>query len=88
MTTSAVEPTKKKLRAFLSRFIRNPSFSDGEDIFAGGYVNSLFVMQLVMFVEGEFGITVEGEDLKLEHFNTVDHLAEFIARKQSEPPGP
>ena len=72
---------KEKIRAFLSRFFRDHQLRDDEDIFASGYVNSMFAMQLVQFVESDFGITVESEDLELDNFRTVDAIAALVERK-------
>ena len=38
-------------------------------------------MQLVNFVETEFGIKVEQEDLEIENFNTVNSIADLAYRK-------
>ncbi|HEX2058860.1 MAG TPA: phosphopantetheine-binding protein [Actinomycetota bacterium] len=54
---------------------------DDDDMFATGYVNSMFAMQLVQFVESEFGITVESDDLELDNFRTVSAIASFVERK-------
>jgi len=35
----------------------------------------------VAFVEKEFGITVQDEDLDLDNFRTVNAIARLIARK-------
>jgi acyl carrier protein len=72
---------KAKIREFLSRFFRDHQLADDEDIFASGYVNSMFAMQLVQFVEQEFGITVESEDLELDNFRTVDAISALVGRK-------
>ena len=72
---------KAKIHAFLARFFRDHQLTDDEDIFATGYVNSMFAMQLVQFVEGEFGIAVESEDLELDNFRTVDAIAALVERK-------
>ncbi|HST59900.1 MAG TPA: phosphopantetheine-binding protein [Longimicrobium sp.] len=74
--------TKQQIREFLSRFIRDHQLADDEDIFATGYVNSMFAMQLVQFVETTFGITVESEDLEIDNFRTVDAIAALVGRKQ------
>jgi acyl carrier protein len=74
--------TKQQIREFLSRFIRDHQLADDEDIFATGYVNSMFAMQLVQFVETTFGITVESEDLEIDNFRTVDAIAALVERKQ------
>lgn len=72
---------KEKIKQFLSRFFRNHELKDDEDIFALGFVNSLLAMQLVQFVEKEFGITIEDEDLDFENFRTVANIDALIARK-------
>lgn len=74
---------KAKIRAFLARFFRDHQLVDDEDIFATGYVNSMFAMQLVQFVEGEFGIAVESEDLELDNFRTVDAIVALVERKSA-----
>ena len=76
-----MEDTKARIRAFLSRYMRSHEFSDGEDIFALGFVNSLFAMQLVMFVEREFNIKVESEDLELDNFRSVEAISGLVERK-------
>ncbi|MHC5763064.1 phosphopantetheine-binding protein, partial [Nostoc sp.] len=47
-----------KIKEFLSRFFRNHDLQLDEDIFALGFVNSMFAMQLVLFIEQEFQITI------------------------------
>jgi methoxymalonate biosynthesis acyl carrier protein len=71
-----------KVKEFLSRFFKNHDLQPDEDIFALGFVNSLLAMQLVAFVEKEFGIRVEDEDLDLDNFRTVRAIANLVARKQ------
>jgi len=70
-----------KIRAFLSGYIHAANWADCDDIFAMGFINSLFAMQLVMWIEKEFGITVENDDLELSNFNSVDNIAAFVDRK-------
>jgi acyl carrier protein len=38
-------------------------------------------MQLVMFVEREFGITVGNEDLNMENFGTVNAIVKLVEKK-------
>ncbi|MEP6911791.1 MAG: phosphopantetheine-binding protein [bacterium] len=77
--------TKARIKEFLSRFFRNHDLQDDDDIFALGLVNSLLAMQLVTFVEKEFGITVEDSDLDLDNFRSIDAIARLIASKQIAP---
>jgi len=76
-----VDEHKAKVRTFLSKYIRNHELSDDDDIFGLGFVNSLFAMQLVMFVEREFGITVNNEDLDMENFGTVNAIVKLVEKK-------
>ena len=77
-----MDETHEKIKEFLSRFFKNHDLKANEDIFALGFVNSLLAMQLVAFVEKEFGIAVGDEDLDLDNFRTIDAIANLVARKR------
>ncbi len=68
-------------RAFLAKFFQNLDLQDDQDIFAMGFVNSLFAMQLVLFVESEFGISVENEDLDIDNFKSINAIVNLVERK-------
>lgn len=72
-----------KIKQFLSRYIRNYDLKVDEDIFALGFVNSLMAMQLVAFVEKEFGISVEDEDLELDNFRSIRAIDDLVSRKRA-----
>lgn len=73
---------KAKIRSFILRASKQKNIEDHDDIFARGYVNSLFAMQLVMYLENEFSLQVENDDLELENFQSIDAIAQFVERKQ------
>ena len=77
----SVSSVKSGIRDFVGRALNDRPLGDDEDIFAAGFVNSLFAMELVTFVEGTFGITIESEDLDLDNFRTVSRIASLVARK-------
>lgn len=76
-----MEESKSRIRAFLSPYSQNHHWQDDEDIFVSGFVDSLFALQLVLFVESEFAITIESEDMELENFRTINALAHLVERK-------
>jgi methoxymalonate biosynthesis acyl carrier protein len=78
------EEIKNRVRTYVSRFFRNHDLQDDEDIFALGFVNSLFAMQLVNYIESEFGVTIESDELDIENFRTVNAVADLVMRKQTE----
>lgn len=79
---------RKHIRDFLARHFRQRELGDDEDYFALGFVNSLFAMQLISFVERQFEIQVLDDDLDLDNFRTVTHLDRFLARKLGSQPAP
>ena len=80
-----MDTAKAKIRSFLSRFMRNHNLEDDEDLFAMGLVNSLFAMQLVLYVEKEFNIKVENEDLDYGNFKSANAICSLVERKTSFP---
>lgn len=78
-----MEDAKVKIREFLGKFFRKHELRDDEDIFSLGFVNSLFAMQLVMFLEKEFRIRVDNKDLDMNNFRSIDAICELLERKAS-----
>jgi acyl carrier protein len=77
-----MDETQSKIKEFLSRFFKNHDLQPEEDIFSLGFVNSLLAMQLVAFVEKEFGVAVGDEDLDLDNFRSINAIAQLVARKR------
>jgi len=78
-----MDDRKGKIREFLGRFFKNHALGDEEDIFALGFVNSLLAMQLVQFIEKEFEVSVEDDDLDFDNFRTVAAIDAFVERKKT-----
>ena len=79
--TQSLTENQNKIKEFLSRFFKNHDLKPEEDIFALGFVNSLLAMQLVAFVEKEFSIRVEDEDLDLDNFRSIQAISNLVAKK-------
>lgn len=79
---------KEKVRNFLEKnmetFDDEESLGDDDNIFEQGFVDSSFAMQLVMFVEEDFSITVTDEDLDLINFSTINRVVQFVEGKMSK----
>ena len=78
----ADEKVVAKIREILAQFAAEDVEQD-QDIFATGLVNSLFAMQLVLSLEGEFNFEVADEDLDIYNFNSVNALVGFVEKKTS-----
>jgi len=79
-----MEDIKVKIRAFLAQYVQNHQLQDDDDIFAMGFVNSMFAMQLVLFVEQEFSLSIENADLDFDNFRSVNALANLVIQKNTE----
>lgn len=79
----STEDQRAAVRAFVARHLNGVEFTDEQDLFAAGYVNSLFAVQIVMFVEGTLGVPVAGEDLDIRNFTSVDRIDGFVTRKRA-----
>jgi methoxymalonate biosynthesis acyl carrier protein len=77
-----MDETRLKIKEFLSRFFKSHDLQPNEDIFALGFVNSLLAMQLVAFVEKEFGLAVDDQDLDLDNFRSIGAIARLVERKR------
>ena len=79
--TITVDAIKERTHAFIGKHFQNIELQDDDDIFSLGFVNSLFAMQLVMFIEKEFSMTVEDDDLNIDNFRTVNAIANLVQSK-------
>ncbi len=72
---------KEKIREFLGRFMDESSVGDEDNIFETGLVNSLFALQLVSFIEQEFEISIENEELDIQNFKDIHSIVQLISKK-------
>ena len=75
------ESVSGQVRDFLGQFINSADIDPDENLFASGVVNSLFAMQMVLFVEKEFNIQVANEDLDMENFKSINAISGFVLAK-------
>ena len=75
------ETIASPLRQFMTRSFEGRTIADHDDIFALGFANSLFAMQLVAFVEREFGVEIDSEDLEMDNFRSIQAISALVGRK-------
>ena len=72
---------KNKIKSFiLSNFTHelDDDLDDAEDYFESKFVNSLFAMRLVNFLEQLFDIKIGLDDLSIENFNSINHVMKTV----------
>jgi methoxymalonate biosynthesis acyl carrier protein len=71
------------IRHFMAGTFSGRNLTDEDDIFALGFGNSLFAIQLVNFVESKFGIEIDSEDLEMANFRSINSISGLVERKLS-----
>lgn len=56
--------------------------ADDASFLGEGIIDSVGVMELVEFVSGRFGVTVNPEDITPDNFDSVTKLAAFVRSKR------
>ena len=79
---------REKIRKFIENnlvvFEDEAEFEDSDNIFEMGFVNSLFAMKMVNYIENDLGIELSNDDLDIGNFNSVERIVEFINNKKSK----
>lgn len=79
------QPVSERIRHFvLEKFplARKRGLKDGDGLLESGIVDSMGVLEIVSFVEQEFGFQISDEELVPDNFKTIEHLSAFVnARK-------
>ncbi len=57
------------------------SFDDSTSLVHEGIIDSTGVLELVTFVEKEYGITVPDDEMVPANFDSIEALAAFVERK-------
>lgn len=76
-----MEDLKKALRqALAAKFGVRVPVGDDTELFSRGLIDSLNVVELVTFVEGELGRPIPPADITLDNFDTINRIARFAGK--------
>lgn len=59
-------------------------YSDDTSFLENGVVDSMNVMELVMFVEETFHVSVKDEEVVPDNFDSIQSLASYVMKKQEK----
>ncbi|MDZ7318950.1 MAG: acyl carrier protein [candidate division KSB1 bacterium] len=78
---------ENKIRGFLAdNFILSEQLAQlgGDDSFLeNGIIDSTGILELIFFVEEQFGIQIDASEVLPENFDSINRLVAYIQRKQS-----
>lgn len=69
------------IRSFITDRFPRESINDDDDIFGLGFVNSLFAMELVVFIENTFAFKIPNNELRLDNFRTINSMVDLTRRQ-------
>ncbi len=79
--------TEKKIRDFILEnylFSDDQSELDSNDSFLDqGIIDSTGILEVLFFLEDEFGVKVEDDEIIPENLDSVHNIVNFIAKKQA-----
>jgi acyl carrier protein len=78
----------KKVRDFVTSnfYVADPgSLEDRTSLLDRGIIDSTGVLEVIIFIESTFGVTVEDSEMLPENLDSIERIAAFVARKTSQP---
>ncbi|MHC4806642.1 MAG: acyl carrier protein [Planctomycetota bacterium] len=63
---------------------KDATLSNDDELLEKRIVDSMALVQLISFIEDQYGIDVEDDELILENFKTINHIRDFILRKREQ----
>ena len=64
---------------------RKRKVTNQDNLLESGVIDSLGVLDLVTFLQEEFSVTVEDDDLTPENFQNIERMAQFVERSPAQP---
>ena len=61
------------------------ALADGDSLLERGIIDSTGIMEMIFFLESDFGIQVEDDEMVPENLDSVAAIAAFVDRKLSAP---
>jgi acyl carrier protein len=82
--TNSTVSIKEKIRDYIIRetFAEKDKLRDDSLVFNEGYFDSMGFIRLIAFLENEFGLKINDEDLLEENFESINAITTFISNKK------
>jgi len=76
---------QQQIRDFVTSnfYVADPkALEDRTSLLDQGIIDSTGVLEVIMFIESTFGVTVEDSEMLPENLDSIERIAAFVARKQ------
>ncbi len=79
--------TKDKIRGYiLENFLftdDQSALSNSDSFLEKGLVDSTGILEIITFIEDDFNLSIEDDEMVPENLDSVENIIAFIAKKQS-----
>ena len=76
--------SKEKIHEFILKEKQGSELNYDDDLFKGGYVTSIFALQLVLYLEKEYNIKITNKDINEDNFRTINAIWETVGRLKAK----
>ena len=73
--------TRERIFEFFVKQKKADGLKYDTELLKSRYINSLFAMQIVVFVEKEFGIRLKRKEISEQNFHSIKAIAELVDSK-------
>lgn len=81
MSVDAPDEIRTKVQRYLSRWFHGQQLGEDENIFERGLVHSLLTMQMILFLEKEFGIEVDLPEVGPNALSSVRRITNLVSER-------
>ncbi len=77
----------QKIIAYIQNEVSNEPLDEidlDEDLLGSGIIDSVGMMKLVVYLEGEFEVKINPGDITVENFMTVKNISTFLTQLKSQ----
>jgi hypothetical protein len=71
---------RRELRTYLNRYLPAGAYTDSDDLYSLGFINSTLSLELAGHVEQQYRFTVPPRERVLVNFRSIDAMTELIMR--------
>jgi len=71
---------RERIREYINKLAseKNISVNDDTDLFESGVLDSMGILQLLLYINDTLGITIPLEDLQTENFQTINAIIKLV----------
>jgi acyl carrier protein len=56
---------------------------NGQNLVEAGIIDSLGILMLISYIEGQFGVNIQAEDVVMENFCSIEAIKELISQRRA-----